>query len=432
MKINYILLVFAFCFINNAIGQIGCATDIILREKAADNPAYQQAINEAFENAKVHAQTQHKQAGEIYEIPVVFHIVYASEDQNISDEVIFDQMNILNQDYRRTNPNANETREVFMDRAADAEIQFVLASTDPDGNPTSGITRTLTSTTFEMDLLSGDATVDIVKKDSSGGKDAWNTKDYLNIWVCNIQAGFLGQVFGYAYPPDGLSNWPDESAAPDSDLEGVVLHYTAIGSNNPEAGEDDFDLNDGGRTATHEIGHYLGLRHIWGDAFFDGCSVDDGIDDTPNAASSANFTCDLEKDTCDEDDEPDMVENFMDYSTDDCLNLFTEGQVAHMRSVIEIYRSGLIDGVSSLSVAEFSENLSFYPNPVHRQLTFQNDGEHGYEINVVDILGKIVMDFRLSANSKETVASTQLIAGIYIVNWYRNGELVHQQKLNKL
>lgn len=432
MKIKHILFVLGFLVMKSSLAQNACATDAILRKKALDNPAYQQAVNEAFENAKAHAKLQGKQLAEVYEIPVVFHVVHASEDQNIADEVIFDQIDILNQDYRRTNPNADETREVFMDRAADAEIQFVLADVDPNGNPTNGITRTLTTIDFELDLFQGDGTIDIVKKNSSGGKDAWNTKEYLNIWVCNIQSGFLGQVFGYAYPPDGLSNWPDDSSASAPELEGLVLHYTAVGSNNPVAGDDDFDLNDGGRTATHEVGHYLGLRHTWGDAFFDGCTVDDGIDDTPNAASSANFTCDYEKDTCNEDDEPDMVENFMDYSTDDCLNLFTKGQVSHMRSVIEIYRSDLVDNVSSLSLEEMSEKVTFYPNPTQESVTFQNDATQAFEIVIIDVLGKGVMDFTLSSNSKKAIDSTQLLSGVYIVNWYRNGTLVHQQKLNKI
>lgn len=432
MKINYILLAIGLMFVNTSYGQDACATDFILRKKALDNPLYQEAVNNAFETAQLHANSQNKQAAEVYEIPVVFHIVYASEDQNLSDEVIFDQIEILNQDYRRTNPNADETRDIFIDRAADAEIQFVLADTDPFGNPSNGITRTFTTTDFEMDIFSGDGSVDIVKKNNSGGKDAWDTQNYLNIWVCNIQSGFIGQVFGYAYPPEGVANWPDGSSASSPELEGVVLHYTIIGSNNPEAGEDGVDLNDGGRTATHEIGHYLGLRHIWGDAFIDGCTVDDGIDDTPNAATSANFTCDYEKDTCEEDDEPDMVENYMDYSTDDCLNMFTKGQVDHMRSVIEIYRSDLVNGNFAVSVEELSDQTTFYPNPVDKTVTFQNDASQVFQISIIDVLGRQVKDFDLQENDQSSVDLSSLPSGIYIVNWSQKGALIRQDKLHKL
>lgn len=433
MKINYILLTLGILFANSSYGQEGCATDMILRKKALDNPLYQQSVNNAFEAAQQHANRQQARAqAEVYEIPVVFHVVYGSEADNIPDEVIFDQMEILNQDYRRTNPNADETRDVFMDRAADAEIQFVLADTDPFGNTTNGITRTSSTTEFVMDILAGDATVDIVKKSNTGGKDAWDTQNYLNIWVCNIQSGLLGQIFGYAYPPGGLENWPEGSAASSPELEGVVLHYTVVGSNNPQAGDDGFDLNDGGRTATHEIGHYLGLRHIWGDAFFDGCTADDGIDDTPNAATSANFTCDHSKDTCEEDEEPDMVENYMDYSTDDCLNMFTEDQVAHMRSVLEIYRSNLINGSFAVALEEFSVNMSLYPNPANEQVTFRNDSDQPIKIEIVDVLGRNVKAFEVSLKAQQFLDISSFAKGVYIVNWSNQGKLIRQDKLNKL
>ena len=199
----------------------------------------------------------------------------------------------------------------------------------------------------------------------------------MNIWVCNIGAldilGLdLGQVYGYAYPPinidEALStiedttvpDWPVDMLSDDQNVQGVVLHYTAVGRNNPAADEDGMSENNLGRAAVHEVGHYLGLRHIWGDAiaFFgdDGCSVDDGIWDTPNASDQAGYVCDFNKNTCPGDnfgsldDLPDMVENYMDYSPGACQNLFTNGQINIMRTVLEISRTGLINSEPNLKI----------------------------------------------------------------------------------
>ena len=322
---------------------------------------------------------------ETYYIPVVFHILYNTDSQNIPDSVIYSQIDVLNEDYRRLNENASETREEFLEFAGDANIEFFLANVDPNGNPTNGIIHKYTDRTeFNMfddltDILNNELSIDEVKSSSNGGSDAWNTNLYLNIWVCNIGsldfAGFeLGQVFGYAYPPTNIDeaianlesgpDWPVDMLTDDEDLQGVVIHYTTVGRNNPSASEDNMNENNLGRTAVHEIGHYLGLRHIWGDAnaLFggnDGCSLDDGIIDTPNAADQAGYVCNLNKNTCDGDnfgssgeDLPDMVENFMDYSPDACLNIFTNGQINVMRNVLEISRNDLINENSSLNIKE--------------------------------------------------------------------------------
>ena len=313
-----------------------------------------------------------------YYIPVVFHIVYNNDAQNLPDSVILSQIEVLNEDYRRLNENASETRNEFLEFAGDPNIEFFLANIDPDGNTTSGIIHKYTDREeflmFE-DFLSTEITLDEVKSDATGGSDAWDTDRYLNIWICNIGSldifGLeLGQVFGYAYPPvnvdEAIANlasgpdWPTDMLTDDMNLQGVVLHYTSVGRNNPVANEDNITENNLGRTAVHEIGHYLGLRHIWGDAnpLFgdDGCNLDDGITDTPNAADQAGYICDLNKNTCNNDDFgsnpedlPDMVENYMDYSPDACLNMFTNGQINVMRNILEISRPNLINESTTLN-----------------------------------------------------------------------------------
>jgi hypothetical protein len=243
-------------------------------------------------------------------IPVVVHVVYNTSAENISAAQIQSQIDVLNDDFRRLNADAGSTPSVFQGVAADSEIEFCLASVDPQGNPTSGITRTSTSQTSF-------GTNDQVKFNSSGGKDAWPAGDYMNIWVCDISGGILG----YAQFPGG-------PAATD----GVVVDYQYFGTIGTATAP--FDL---GRTGTHEVGHYLNLRHIWGDG---NCSVDDFVSDTPNAGGP-NYTggsCSFPgPNSCNTGfgDLPDMFQNYMDYSNDVCMNLFTQGQKARMRALFE-------------------------------------------------------------------------------------------------
>ncbi len=232
----------------------------------------------------------------IITIPVVFHVVYRTAAENLSDAVLQEQLDVMNEDFRRLNSDADNT----WSQAADTEIEFCLASVDPNGNATSGITRKSTST-------NGFGTNDAVKFNSSGGKDAWPRDSYLNFWVCNIGGGILG----YAQFPGG-------SAATD----GVVNDYRYTGITGASA------PFNGGRTATHEVGHWLNLRHIWGDG---GCGVDDFVADTPESDAS-NGGCNTSHVSC---GSTDMVQNYMDYSDDACMNLFTQGQKDRMRALFE-------------------------------------------------------------------------------------------------
>ena len=378
IKISVLMRVIAcfFIFFSFSFSQ-ECLYDYIVKEKCLNDIHYLESYQSSYETFINRGANNFS---ETYFIPVVFHIVWNQESQNLPDYVIDSQIDVLNEDYRRLNENAIETRDEFLEFAGDANIEFFLANVDPEGNPTNGIVRTYTDREeflmFE-DILSNEITLDEVKFSISGGSDAWDTNKYLNIWVCNIGAldilGLdLGQVYGYAYPPinidEALStiedttvpDWPVDMLSDDQNVQGVVLHYTAVGRNNPSADEDGMSENNLGRAAVHEVGHYLGLRHIWGDAiaFFgdDGCSVDDGIWDTPNASDQAGYVCDFNKNTCagdnfgSLDDLPDMVENYMDYSPGACQNLFTNGQINIMRTVLEISRTGLINSEPNLKI----------------------------------------------------------------------------------
>ncbi|MEM7086677.1 MAG: M43 family zinc metalloprotease, partial [Bacteroidota bacterium] len=237
--------------------------------------------------------------GDIITIPVVVHILYTNSTNNISDAQILSQIDVLNEDFRRLNSDADGTWA----QAADTQIEFCMATIDPNGVATTGITR---KSTTQNDWY---ASQNNMKKSAHGGIDPWNTSEYLNMWtVPKILRDDGATILGYAQFPGG-------SAATD----GVVMGYNYFG--NIEQVSAPFDL---GRTTTHEVGHFLNLRHIWGDG---GCGIDDFVADTPES-DFQNFGCNPSHVSC---GTVDMVQNYMDYSDDACMNLFTQGQTDRMR-----------------------------------------------------------------------------------------------------
>ena len=271
-----------------------------LSERMAAIEAYTQKKVKELEDQET---TSNKIVGDIITIPVVVHVLYRNATENISDAQILSQIQVLNEDFRRTNGDADN----IWSQAADTQIEFCLAKVDPNGNTTTGITRK--STTRE-DWGAGPANE--MKKSASGGVDAWDTSQYLNMWICpKISAPGFNNLLGYAQFPGG-----------DPLTDGVVMGYKYFGKIGTATAP--FDL---GRTTTHEVGHFLNLRHIWGDG---GCGVDDFVSDTPESDAS-NTGCATTHTSC---GSLDMVQNYMDYSDDSCMNLFTQGQKNRMRAVL--------------------------------------------------------------------------------------------------
>ena len=239
--------------------------------------------------------TPHLRNNAAVSIPVVVNVVYKTGAQNVSDAQIQSQIDVLNDDFRRTNSDADNT----WSQAADTQIEFCLASVDPNGNPTSGIRR---KSTNKPSWQANDG------MKGNQGLTPWDPSSYLNIWVCNLSGGLLG----YAQFPGGPSA-----------TDGVVVDYAYFGTIGTATAP--FDL---GRTCTHEVGHYLNLRHIWGDG---GCSVDDFVSDTP-VSDGPNYGCALGHVSC---GTVDMVQNYMDYTNDNCMNLFSDGQASRMAALFE-------------------------------------------------------------------------------------------------
>ena len=249
---------------------------------------------------------------EIYRIPVVVHVVHRGEPEgvgsNIPLEQIENQIRILNEDFRRQNPDTIFTPAEFLPVAADAGIEFVLAKQDPNGAATNGVVRVRGSQNV-YDIADGN----ILSNDSY-----WDSERYLNIWVAPLGSSY----FGFAQFP--VSDLPGlENSSRNAETDGVVIDYRYFGS-----GGNALERSLG-RTATHEIGHFLGLRHIWGDG---DCSADDFVDDTPRQESETPPSTCEERFTC---GNLNMIQNYMDYTDDVCMNIFTEDQKLRMRVVLE-------------------------------------------------------------------------------------------------
>jgi Pregnancy-associated plasma protein-A len=253
----------------------------------------------------------------IITIAVVVHVVYQTSEQNISDDQILSQIKILNEDYRKRNSDLNLVPPAFKTVVADSKIEFKLACRDPVGKPTKGIIRKKTRTKQFT-------TNDRVKSSTTGGSNPWAPDMYLNLWVCKLGGGLLG----YAQFPGG----PQKT-------DGVVITYTAFGDSG--TAKPPFDK---GRTATHEIGHWLDCYHIWGDDTHlpNPCSGSDNVSDTPNQ-EGPNYGCPtFPHVTCKNGPNGDMFMNYMDYTDDACMHMFTRGQVSRMEATLNGPRSSLL------------------------------------------------------------------------------------------
>ena len=333
-------------------------------------------------------------------IPVVVHVVYNSNDQNISDEQVRSQIDVLNRDYRLKNADAAFIPASFKNVAGDARIEFRLATLDPSGKPTNGIRRVYSQVTgFGVD--------DQIKFTATGGDDAWDRDEYLNIWTGNL----VGGAMGYASLP---------GCAPV--IDGVVIRHAVFGTTPNVAAP----FNKG-RTAVHEIGHWLGLRHIWGDA---SCG-DDKIDDTPPQQGPTRGCPSGTLSSCSGIATGIMYMNFMDFTNDECTNMFTQGQVVRMRSLFNkggaresLLFSRKADGATSEFIAgQTSEiqSITVFPNPSSDFITVRitepvaaND-----VVKVFSYAGQLVNTTKIAGNTVR-IDVRNLRAGIYFVSAGKN------------
>jgi hypothetical protein len=292
--------------------------------------------------------------GETLFIPVIFHVVYNSEEQNIPDSRIYSQLEVLNEDFSRKNSDTTNTLAVFKGVAGDPNIQFYLAD---DIEP---ITRTLTS--------HGPFFNDDLHMSVEGGMDAYETSRYLNIWVADIAA-----LLGYAASP-GTAEFKD----------GVAINYKYLGRT-----EDADTPYNHGRTLTHETGHWLGLQHLWGNG---DCDVNDGLADTP-PQNDAVGGCSLDHSSC---GNLNMTQNFMNLADDACMNLFTRDQSALMRQTLLTQRAEtfstdkLITGIENTTGRN---HIDIYPNPITNgelSILIKDNNVRSLQVSIIDMTGKVI------------------------------------------
>ncbi len=345
----------------------------------------------------------------VIRIPVVVHILYKESSQNISDAQVLSQLRVLNADFGRRNADTGNTPERFRGVAGSVPIEFVLATVDPEGRSTTGIIRKATNSTY---FYSDDR----IKYSAQGGDDAWDSRSYLNIWVGNMRG-----VLGYSSVPGCAA-----------DKDGVVIAASAFGTINTAA---PYHL---GRTAIHEIGHWLGLKHIWGDTY---CG-DDGVSDTPQ---QGNFTggCPTGfRTSCNNAATGDMYMNFMDLTNDACMNIFTRGQRdrilagfttgGYRRSLLESRALGQPWNAEPLpTIPTPDHDFRAYPNPVREGLQLSLGSSWlGQQVELVNVNGVVVKRIRLSSASMQLELGT-LTPGIYFLRG-QDGEHRILQKLLKL
>ena len=343
IKKNCIILALLLLNIHQAslIAQniLQCATDENLANKIVRNP---ELIEKLMETENLTQDfifnTSNFNTDQIHRIPVVVHIIYSNQIDNISDAQVFDAIQILNEDTRRTNSDASNLRSIFNSVAADIEVEFVLAKKDPNGNCTNGITRTQSN----LSLNANDNVKSLIN---------WDNKKYMNIWVVrsiNLPGSSLGPgsiIRGYsAFPYNNIPATDD----------GIVIRHANFGSIGTSQGSRY-------RTLTHEVGHFLNLKHT----FQNGCSGGDNCPDTPPVANS-NAGCNVNQNSCtfENPDLPDMIENYMDYTDDNCRNTFTINQKQRAKAVLNIsYLRGNLTTASNHNITGIdpSGSLNCFP-----------------------------------------------------------------------
>lgn len=407
--------------INPATGQpfVRCYTVENEALRKADNPhipetdEFEEWLQPLVTEYKKEASRNPNTKNQIITIPIVVHILHGGEPEgtypNIWSEQALSQVQVLNEDFRRITGSRGES-SYGDDISADVGLEFCLAKVDPDGNPTSGINH--------VDIGQSSVTRDDLEN-TFKPQTIWDPNKYMNMWAVQFAAPD-DNLLGYAQFPEssGLAGMP--SGEQGADTDGVVMRAEAFGTIDADTDPNKpFQILANyayGRTATHEVGHWVGLRHTWGDALGcnmgvipdlgisvpAGCScmVDDYCEDTPNHAE-ANYSCDNRKSTCG--NGGDMYENYMDYTRDNCMNTFTQDQKARVITVMQNSprRKELLTSTTCFDPAPFI----FFDNPFQSGVEGSGCGTfHDVDIpvNIQQApTGDVTVDIALAGDASE-------------------------------
>ncbi|HRH65875.1 MAG TPA: M43 family zinc metalloprotease [Bacteroidia bacterium] len=388
------------------------------KRRVMENPDLKNLMEQNEQNLQqLIAQNQNsRSSNSVYTIPVVVHVVWRLGAQNISDAQILSQIDVLNEDFGHRNSDTSSIPTAWRTISSASNFQFCMARQDENGNATNGIERRQTT-------VSSFNTNDNVKFYSTGGLDAWDTRRFFNIWVCNLSGG----IIGYAEFPTSQS----------SNTYGVVIMYDSFG----RVGNVAYPYDEG-RTATHEIGHCFNLKHIWGDDA-GSCSGTDNVADTPNQGSET-YGCPTypANDNCNSSSTGYMFMNYMDYSDDRCLYMFTNGQNTRMNTAMtswysDLLTSGMCESPVGIKDGPEDFQLSVYPNPSEGifmlDMTGTRDLGQSINLQVIDALGKIVFSQKIDnpVGKIHPVDMRSFSEGIYLLN-LSNGEFRKTIRVSRL
>jgi Pregnancy-associated plasma protein-A/Secretion system C-terminal sorting domain len=397
-----------------------CANAVCDSIAKISNPAisikkmrYEQALN-----SQINAQKNARIAAEIIRIPVVVHVIHnqsngAFAGSNISDEQIYSQIKVLNEDYRRKVGTMGFNASTI---AADTEIEFFLANIDPDGKPSSGITRSFSSKTSFNIVNDNDRL-------TMSNLSYWDSNKYLNIWVAAFTNGYIGYgEFPFSETVEGLDVDSPEN------LDGVYIDYTTFGK---KTGTNIKGLYSFGRTATHEVGHWLGLYHTWGD---ERCGTD-YVADTPQATSAnGGSVCKDVFSTCSGTRTRNLIEDYMDYSPDSCMNIFTLGQKERMRAALDLSkRRRRVVSFSKFQLPPSSIlQATVFPNPTiasNIQIQVLLPDFQDFDVKIRDIFGREVYteSFIDLPSTVVTLKTKDLPSGNYILTVTSNLQQVQKR-----
>ncbi len=324
------------------------------------------------------------QRSDIY-INIVFHIVYEKDVSNVTDKAILQEVRILNNAFNSKNADISKVPYEFKDAINNGGINFCIASINSDEGIKIGIERRKTE-------ISQIGIKDNLYHTYKGGLTAWNTDKYLNIWIADTG----NNIRGYGTYPRQV---PKEK-------EGIVISPKYFGENNSRR----YNM---GKTLIHEIGHYLGLKHIWGDKI--GCEFDDLVSDTPDQEHRYIGCPDYPVKSCNSND---MFMNYMDYVDDECMYMFTEGQMERMKATIMIYRKELIQNSMCENMVITPKNdFRVFPNPTSQYIIIDFDSsilEIG-EIIILDNLGQKIYNVKTYIYNKKKIDVSFLSKGIYFI-----------------
>lgn len=368
---------------------------------------------EAFTSQKLSLATESVQRvmrlPEIIKVPVVIHVLYHTPEQNVSKSTIDLLIAALNRDFNKKNPDTVNIPAAFKPFAASMGFEFKLATTDPQGRGTCGVIKKYTPITYWT-------SDDKMKFNATYGDDGWDSKSYLNIWICNMI-----DVLGYSTFP-GM----------DEKKDGVVISSQGVSST---YGGTSPTINDF-RTIVHEAGHWLNLRHLWGEGY---CG-DDNVDDTPKQSSYTPGCPSGSRISCTNSLPGDMYMNFMDFTDDPCMYMFTIGQRKRARTLFELggartsilYSKGL-DAATTTEAAAVPDyypkwlHVQVYPNPATTQikLFFEYDNRwQGRKMLILDITGRVVLS-KIISSKTETIDISKLSPGTYFINAEKEEEKLH-------